>query len=242
MCLLLALPLSAGRGSISGKVVDEQGAPIVGAVVGTTSSCCPPKTNTSKTDERGQFHLDNHGPILRIRGENFEPQSLVLKNDYSDVLGRLHPELNKLHPPKCGRSTRGERLLGWGWGLHFSVPDHGIHVSGGDVDVDYRVYGIRLKRRGSVLELWFGPTAFTVEPDDQQLVKSVEFSQRNIFNSKDEAIGLDTRGRDLDDRLWRRTGIIMSGAKYDGASPEESAVFDRILDSACFMYRSSVSH
>jgi len=108
--------------------------------------------------------------------------------------------------------------------------------------VDYRVYGIRLKRRGSVLELWFGPTAFTVEPDDQQLVKSVEFSQRNIFNSKDEAIGLDTRGRDLDDRMWRRTGIIMSGAKYDGASPEESAVFDRILDSACFMYRSSGSH
>jgi len=242
MCLLLALPLSAGQASVHGKVIDEQGAPIVGAVVGTTISCCPPKTNTSKTDGRGQFYLDNHGSILRIRAESFEPQSLVLKNDHLDVQVTLHPELNKLHPPECGRSTRGERLLGWGWGLHFSVPDHGIHVSGGDVDVDYKVYGIRLKRGGRVMELWFGPTAFTAEPDDQQLVKSVEFSQRDIFNSKDEAIGLDSRGHTLDGRLWRRMGLIMSGAKYDGALPEESTVFDRIVDSACFVSRSPIPH
>jgi hypothetical protein len=126
--------------------------------------------------------------------------------------------------------------------LHFSVPKNGVHVTGGNLDADYMVFGIKLKRRGSTLELWFGPTAFSPEPNDQQLIASKQFSQKNVFNSSDQAIGLDTQGRAADNRLWRRMGTIGSGAKYEKASPEEAEVFDRIIGSACFMTYPTTNH
>ncbi len=100
-------------------------------------------------------------------------------------------------------------------------------------DADYVVYGIRLKRKGAELELWFGPTAFNPWPDDKLLVGSSDFSQRNIYRPEGDFMGMDSRGRTAEDGRWRHAGGVAEGAKYSDASREEAIVFDRIIDSMC---------
>jgi len=218
---------------ISGFAVDDRGSPVAGAVVYGSPSNGPMRSDTSTTDDKGWFYLASPGLIVHFRSDGFQPKTLILKQTGTNLRVTLVPDTERFHYPECGTTVAGEQLLGWGTSrVRFPVPGKGLHVTGGDVDVDYVNYRITLRRHGAALGLWFGPTAWSLDPYDDQLVKSVEFSQRNIFNSRG-VVGMDSRGRTASNRLWRHSGIIGAGAGYEDASPEEAAVFDRIIDSAC---------
>ncbi len=222
---------AAGQSSgILGKVIDEDGAPVARASVYSKLSCCPAKCATSTTDEKGNFGLDATGSLLHVDRDGFRPQALVVKSGKKDLQIQLVAEKGKLSLSECHTPARGGQLLG-NRHIRFFVPESRLHVSRGE-DVDYVNYGIRLRRKGAILELWFGPTAWSLEPDDDLFIKSAEFAQRNIFNASG-IVGMDSRGHTRSDRFWRHSGVMGGGAKYEHATPEEAAAFDQIIDSMC---------
>jgi hypothetical protein len=113
------------------------------------------------------------------------------------------------------------------------VPKDGMKSLGGNPDVDYVRYVIRPNKGASYLNLWFGPYSISTEPDDQQFVESVDFSQRNLASVKGGVIGMDSWGRLSSGLSWRHTAAFGSGAVYRNADKESAALFDQIINSIC---------
>ena len=227
---LILCPLAAAQNhGIRGIVLDEQGNPIGAVRVYSIYHCCPAQFASAISDEHGRFELEHIGSVLHIERDGFEPQSVVTKGPDANLELRIRHETEKNRLPKCRTTGQGDKLLGRR--VRFLVPERGVHVDRGE-DVDYVNYGIRVKRKGASLVLWFGATAFNPEPDDDLLISSSEFSQKNIYGLDGNLLGMDSRGRNVAGTR-RHTRGLGADATYSNASPEESAVFDGIIDSMC---------
>jgi hypothetical protein len=138
----------------------------------------------------------------------------------------------------CGKQGSHLRRVGWGkYGLQFDVPVNEARISGGKPDVDYVRYVIKPMNGDGYLELWFGPMAFSPEPDKELLLNSVRVQKRKVVNVTGEEIGQDSSGKLKTGKIWRHTFFLVGGAdgtQYESVQ-ENVELFNRIVDSACFV-------
>ena len=99
--------------------------------------------------------------------------------------------------------------------------------------MDYIRYVIKPKVGEAYLELWFGPYALNMMPNDEQFTNSDKFEQRNIVDSGGRLFGVDSWGQQHDGRIWRRTAVGAQGGTYQDVSPEQARLFDQIMNSLC---------
>jgi hypothetical protein len=223
--------------AIDGTVSAEGGQPIADVyVVGSQSkSCCPFKRESTKTNEKGEFHLEHPGAVVHLSKQGFEPRALVVQPVNGRVNVTLSASSGDLTAPACGPRKRGTKRIGWQL-TFFDVPGRNVILSGGKWDVDYVVYSVKPKSGESYLQLWFGPYAISTVPDDEDFVSSVSFSERNIVAPSIGEVGIDTRGNLASRERWRQTVVGgMGGARYKAKTPEDAILFDQIVDSICLV-------
>ncbi len=136
--------------------------------------------------------------------------------------------------PVCSKPSRGEKLVGWGkYGLHFVVATHELNLLLGKVDVDYVRHVVTPKGGSSVLELWFGGNALAPLTGLQASDGPFGVKQAEIIDSAGVVVGLDSRGTRQESGHWRTFVVHREGAKYENVTPQDAALFDRVIDSAC---------
>jgi hypothetical protein len=241
MVLSVALALASSlfgqsEQSVKGFVVTKDGQPIAGVLVQGSiwKRCCPYQQDKATTNEKGEFFLEHGGAVVHFSKPDLQPLAFVVKPGTFRVRIVMSPAENQLTVPACVQPDSAHKLVGWGnYGLHFAVPKAGVQILGGKPDVDYVRYVIKPEKNDSYLNLWFGPYSISTEPDDEQFVDSLEFSQRNLATDKG-VIGMDSRGRARSGQNWRRTAAFGSGAVYRDVDKESAALFDKIIDSICW--------
>ncbi|HME57872.1 MAG TPA: hypothetical protein VKF63_06005, partial [Terracidiphilus sp.] len=124
----------------------------------------------------------------------------------------------------------------------FDVPQHDARLFRGNVDVDYVVHIVKAKHGNDHVEFWFGPYAMNPTPYDEQFVESETFATRDVVKppgsvdgSEGGVIGTDTWGRLSNNKMWRHMAIGLEGARYQDVNPENATLFDRIINSACWI-------
>jgi hypothetical protein len=139
--------------------------------------------------------------------------------------------------PACRQKGDGLRRVGGGkYGLQFDVPVREVEVLGGKPDVDYVRYVIKAKGSDGYVEFWFGPYAMSSSPEQELLLTSAKVQKRGVVDASGSEVGRDYSGKLKTGELWRHTLIMlggMDGARYK-AGPENAALFDRIINSACY--------
>jgi len=224
--------------TLNGVVTDAEGHPIEGAIVsgGFTKTTTSKPLDHATTGRDGRFQLAHPGEVIRVRKETFQPLTLILNSDSSDITVKLASEHDSLVAAPCRKSpARGSRRIGYGpIGASFDIPKKDVEILGGKWDIDYVAYMVRRKNSKASLEVWFGPYAMSSEPPDDDFLNSVSFEVRYVISSTGEHYGLDSSGTQPDGKRWRRTSIVLTGgALYADAQPEDAALFDRIIDSIC---------
>lgn len=137
--------------------------------------------------------------------------------------------------PQCGKLLLGQRWISWGkYGLRFQAPKHGLKILGGKPDVDYVKFVIKPVDVEAALVLWFGGMAFNPEPRGEQVRRSATFRQAKVVVHDGTEVGLDSRGQYPDATTWRHFGVGSEGAEYDNASDRDAALFDKVIETACF--------
>jgi hypothetical protein len=140
--------------------------------------------------------------------------------------------------PVCSEHDSHLRRIAWGkFGPQFDVPMQEVEVLGGEPDVDYVRYVIKPKTGDGHLELWFGPMAMSPDPEKELLENSVDTQKRKIVTAKRKQIGTDSSGKLRTGEVWRHVFLTingMEGAEYK-ASTKNSLLFDRIIDSICYV-------
>jgi hypothetical protein len=233
---LLFAPVAGAQtdSPLDGTVTTKDGQPVAGAsVLGSTpKTCCPSTPETTKTDEKGMFHLEHPGAVIHFFKEDFEPQTRVIQLGTSQIAVALLPSGNDLTAPPCRKHRPGTKRIGTRVG--FDVPRKNVQVLGGKTDVDYVRYVIKPKTGESYLELWFGPYALSMTPGDEDFLNSATYSERHIVAPSMGVVGTDTRGQLQNQEKWRQTAVVISGgARYRAKTPEDQLLFDRIVDSIC---------
>jgi hypothetical protein len=233
------------HGPVAGTVTTKDGAPVAGVkVIGSEWACCPQKRDIMTTDKSGSFSVAHPGVLLHfLPGDRFQPRSIVVTSKMSTLNVALDPASNNLPVPICGKPQAGFERIGWGqYGLQFDTPRHDARLHRGDVDVDYVVHIVKAKHGNDRVEFWFGPYAFNPTPDDEQFVESETFATRNVVKGPDPVdggeggvIGGDTWGRLPNGNMWRHMAIGLEGAMYRDVNSENAALFDRIINSACWI-------
>ncbi len=234
--LLILSAIGQIDGGVDGLVTTKSGQPVAGVSVQGSESktCCPFKGEHATTDENGRFHLEHPGAVVHFSDTGFEPQALVLPPGTSQVQVTLSAPGNDLTAPPCGARRPGTKQIGWR--VRFDVPRRAVRILGGKTDVDYVRYLIKPKTGDAFLELWFGPYAISTEPDDEDFVSSVEFSQRQIVAPGLGVVGTDSWGQHRDQGKWRQTAIAGGGgSRYRATRPEDVALFDQIANSICLI-------
>jgi hypothetical protein len=221
---------------VKGIVLTKDAQPLVGvSVYGSVGKrCCPYQREKVTTDGKGEFFLEHPGAVVHFSMANMQPLAFVVRPGTSQVHIVMILAENDLTVPTCAQPGPNQKQIGWGkYGLHFTVPKDGIKVLGGKPDVDYVRYVIKPNKGESYLNLWFGPYSISTEPDDEQLVESADFTQRNLVSVRGEVLGMDSSGRLSSGLIWRHTGAFGSGAVYRNASKEEALLFNQIINSIC---------
>jgi hypothetical protein len=234
--MLVYLVLGQSKQSLKGLVVTKDSQPIAGVLVygSVWKRCCPYQQDKVTTDGKGEFLLEHPGAVVHFTKANLQPLAFVVRPGTAQIRIVMTPAESALTVSTCGQPGSNQKQIGWGrYGLHFTVPKDGVKILGGEPDVDYVRYVIKPNKGESYLDLWFGPYSISTEPDDQQFVESVDFSQRNLTSVKGEVIGMDSRGRLSSGLSWRHTAAFGSGAVYRNADKESAALFDQIINSIC---------
>ena len=195
------------------------------------------------TDKSGAFRIEHPGTVLHfLMDAAFQPQSLIVTPEMYTVNVVLEPASTSFPLAACAEPRRGFERIGWGkYGLQFDMPQHDVKLIRGKADVDYVVNTIKAKNGSDRLELWFGPYAMNSTPDEKQFAKSQMVTTRNVLipsglvrGSEGGVIGMDTSGRLQEGGMWRQMAIVGEGARYQNVSPEHAALFDLIINSACW--------
>lgn len=230
---------------IAGRVTARDGKPIEGVVVsGSEWKCCPAQRDAMTTDASGSFRIEHPGSVLHFAPrDGFQPQLLVVTPEMLAPTITLDPPASSFSLAACGKPQSGFERIGWGkYGLQFDAPSREVRLTRGKADVDYVVDIIRAKNGNDRVEFWFGPNAMSSTPDDKQLVESEVFVTRNVVmppglvvGSGGGVIGMDTRGSQPNGEKWRQVAIGFEGARYRDVTPANAALFDSIIDSACWI-------
>lgn len=220
--------------SVKGIVLAEDGQPILGVSV-HWKRCCPYEQDKRTTDKKGEFYLERAGTVVHFSKSGLQPLAFVLKPGTTQVRIVMKPAENDLTFRACVQPDSTQKQVGWGkYGLHFAVPKDGMQIFGGRPDVDYVRYVVKPDKSDSYLELWFGPYSISTEPDDEQFLDSVGFSQRNLVSAKGDVVGMDSWGWVSKRLKWRHAAAFGSGAVYRDADKESAVLFDKIIDSICW--------
>ena len=122
------------------------------------------------------------------------------------------------------------------------MPQREARLILGNVDVDYLVHVVTAKHSDERVEFWFGPYAMTSTPDDEQFFESEEFADRTVVmppgfdhGSKGGVVGSDFTGRLPNGHRWRHVAVFGEGVRYQDVTPQNADLFDRIIDSACWI-------
>ena len=232
------------HGPIAGQVTARDGTPVASVVVsGSEWKCCPPELDFMTTDNSGSFHIEHPGAVLHfLSHDRFQPQSLVVTSEMSNLKVTLNAASDRLSLARCREPQRGFERVGWGkYGLQFDVPRRDVMVKLGKTDVDYVVHIVKAKHGDDRVEFWFGPYAMTSTPDDVLFFESEAFTTRDVNmpaglvpGSQGGVIGMDGWGRLPNGKMWRQMAAGAEGARYRDVSPEDAAIFDRIINSACW--------
>jgi hypothetical protein len=227
--------LGQADSALRGKVTTIAGLPLPDVAVYGSKSCCPGKQEHTITDRDGRFEFEHPQQLFHLQKDGFQPKTVVIESGRSQIDIALEPATGSLAVPQCGRPGAHEKQIGWGkYGLHFNVPVRGVKVRGGIPDVDYVNYAVTLEGSGSNLELWFGIYSANLEPDDDQFIDSVSFSQRLVVNVKGAVIGEDSWGSLRNGGSWRHTAVMGQGAAiYRKADPDDLAFLNQIVNSIC---------
>lgn len=228
LCAAVALtPLVLGQAMspISGRVTSDDGHPLAGVRIYG-------RLDSTTTDDHGEFHLAHPGTVVHFSKKAFQPKTLVLRTEPSEVLVTMDSKNGDVLVPTCGRKRKGDKRIGWG-NVRFLVTVE-AQIEGGTLDVDYVKYFLTPPHGRSYLEFWFGPYAISLEPNDQPFMDSVGFSQRYLAGRDGSTFGEDSRGHLKTGGDWRQAVFFMTGgAIYRNAPPEDAKVFDQIIDSMC---------
>jgi hypothetical protein len=229
--------LGQAESPVSGTVVTTGGEPIVGATVygSLSKTCCPFKREQTTTDKEGHFRLEHPGMVIHFAAHSYQPQTVARKPGTFQVRVTMNDSAESLVMPLCRKPEPDFKQVGWGeYRLQFRVPTRAVNILGGDPDVDYARYLIKPKSSETTLELWFGPYAMNMDPDDELILDSAAFAQRNVDNDKGQLVGEDSWGRLPDGTAWRQTAVMAEGgARYRNVSPEYVAIFDLVINSIC---------
>jgi hypothetical protein len=234
------------HGPIAGTAMAKDGTPVAGVlVVGSEWTCCPVQHDSMKTDTSGTFHIEHPGAVLHFfPDESLQPQSLVVTPEMSAIKVSLDAAITPISLASCRKPQAGfERISMGRYGLQFDVLRRDVVIKRGKVDVDYVVHIVRAKHGDDRVEFWFGPNAMDSVPEDEQYVESEVFATRTVVmppgiirGSEGGRIGLDTVGHLPDGKMWRQMAVLAKGgARYQDISPENAALFDRIINSACLI-------
>jgi hypothetical protein len=219
---------------LQGIVSDQSGKVITGVSVlgGKTKDCCPVLYDHAITNERGEFHLEHPGAVIRFFPADLEPLTIVLSPGTSQLRVTLPPLGKDLSAPRCGPKKSGIKRIGGR--VAFDVPSREVHILGGKTDVDYVGYTIKPKTGNSYLQFWFGPYAISEDPHDEDFLDSVSFSQKRIVEAEIGIAGIDSRGRKRNGETWRQAVVAgEGGARYTAYTDKDVDLFDRIVDSIC---------
>ena len=244
LLFLVVFPASSSAQTapvIAGIVVTHDGRPITGVRVWGSpwKQCCPVQYENVATGTQGQFALVHFVPVVHFMKDGFQPMAIVVGSGSRQLHIMLDPVTDSLVLRQCEPAKRGEKQIGPGKkGLRFTVPKRAVRILGGKLDVDYVKYVIKPKKGEGWLELWFGPYAMSLTPDEKQFENSTQIRQRNIA-LPDGTIGVDSWGRFRSGKSWRQMAILREGARYTDASAADAQLFDSIIDSACFTPYSS---
>lgn len=212
---------------VKGRVSNAAGQPVADVTVYGSR-------DRTKTDVDGQFRLQEPGLVIHLQKEGLQPLSLVIQREEPELEVTMEPANGSMTLPACGKLKPGEKWIPRGkYGLRFSAPMHDIQILGGKPDVDYVRYELKTKSGKAYLELWFGIYALGADPDDDLIVNSVKYRERNVVDSSGQLLGRDSRGELKDGTIWRQTIDGAEGSRYENASPSEAELFDHIVDSVC---------
>jgi hypothetical protein len=233
------------HGPLNGRVLTKDGTPVAGTVVfGSEWKCCPPQRDSMTTDKTGSFHIDHPGGVLHfLPGEGLQPQARVVTPEMSSLDISLGPAIPGFSVTACREPRNGFERVGWGnYGLQFEVSRREVRLIRGRVDVDYVVHIVNARNSKDHAEFWFGPYAMDRAPADEQFIQSETFAMRSVImppglvlGSQGGVIGQDSSGRLLNGKIWRQMAMAGEGARYSGVSPENAAIFDQIINSACWI-------
>ncbi|MFZ0886631.1 MAG: carboxypeptidase-like regulatory domain-containing protein, partial [Candidatus Acidiferrales bacterium] len=219
--------------NVSGAVNDAQGKPVSGVdVYSQTVNCCQPKLGRTSSDDNGYFAIKNAGQVLTFLKPGYRPQSLVLETGRKDL--RLTMESTSAYDwqiPAC-KGVRDEHEF-HGLPLRMSIPEglHSEQIS----KTPESSFIIHRKPGYLFIRLSRGNSAAPFGAEAKWIFDSTEFTQRNLLDTKGTSVGTDTKGVEKNKMFWRI--LAMPGqeiVEYSVDSREAAALFDGIIDSACF--------
>lgn len=221
--LLLPKPLH-----VSGSVMDQDGKPVVEAVIGNADAA---STQLMQTDAAGNFAFDSKAPFFVIRKAGFRSER-VSTQGAENLKVNLQP-LNGPTPIQvCTDDTPREGLDIFLAAFQFAKTNT-IVATKPNMDVDYLSRGYYLKgaRKSGAIYHGGGPMWGGGEPMDDDVWQSVQFEEVVYKTAKSDIT--DAKGQFPDGKRWRHLGWFGESASYEGVDPETAKIFDRFLDSVC---------
>jgi hypothetical protein len=234
-----AFCIKASSSELTGTVESQSGHPLADVSVISVGS----NRDETKTDANGFFKLPDHGRVVFFRHKDFRPITKVLDSDVTNLDVILDDAIGSERlVPSCASTDNREKRIGYE--SKYLVPK-GLKVRRvRDADyVEWILYSKKDKREW--LELWSGPTVSNGFPRDELLTSSESFTER--YWRCEMGGGIDMRGRSKNGMRWRFTSLPYGLATYENVSEETAAIFDLIIDGACwdkalFDTRSDANH
>ena len=231
---------SASGEGLSGRVLDEDGRPLEGALVRTSGVG---QAGWSKTEADGAFRTTTAGAFISARLWGYSPVLVPVGESRDSIELRLSPLDDRAwHVVSCFMiSTSYAFEPGRG---AFARDGAEIDILGDTLRVTLKGRALRGPERGEGGSNWYveanghrlnidsGPWLRSGLPPEKWMLKSVVMSSRSWIAEEDT--GLDVRGRDAEGGYWRWAGPLAGESiSYHGVSQEQAAIFDKIIDSAC---------
>jgi hypothetical protein len=227
--------LAQGSRPLRGTVTSNSGQPIATVVVYTNAGtgCCEAITN-----DRGEFELMHSGKVLHFSNDKFEPLTMLMKSDLSQVHVALAPAANDLTIHDCRPPAPNEvQISVANSAVRFSVAQGARRrptIRKGDPDPGGMVYLVKRNGGKVWMKIVFGPQSFLLDPEDRLFIDSRDFAQRNVARTNGAVIGRDSSGHNRKGRIWRATGVGgQAVAVYEDAKLQDAEFLDQVAFSMC---------
>jgi hypothetical protein len=211
---------------LDGRVIDENGAGVAGALVVASGAGFDGWTSTGPD---GYFHLKAAGRFISVRHAGLAARLLrtsELTEPVRIALESAGESVRKM--PSCDSSP----------GVHGKWIGGGLRVNPGPRSYKGPVNGEHdshwyLKAGQDTLHIVHGYAWHSGLPLEEQLASSQNISVGSW--EIDNIVGLDLSGTGKDGKRWRWLGAPTADAiEYTDAAQEAANYFDRIIESACF--------